>query len=94
MSTEARVGAFVLGCVAILTFTVVYLLHAQFGSDTSPFRTYLQYAGGLEPGAQVLFGGINVGEVKEVRPWPSDPTRIEILFDVAKGTPLNQQSVA
>jgi ABC-type transporter Mla subunit MlaD len=94
VTTEAKVGAFVLGCFAILAFTVVYLLHAQFGSDTLPFRTYLQYAGGLQPGAQVLFGGINVGEVKAVRPWSSDPTRIEILFDVAKGTPLNEKSVA
>jgi phospholipid/cholesterol/gamma-HCH transport system substrate-binding protein len=72
----------------------VYLIHAQFGSGTEPFRTYLQYAGGLQPGAQVLFGGINVGEVKAVRPWSSDPTRIEILFEVTKDTPLNEKSVA
>ena len=94
MTTEAKVGAFVLGCFAILAFTVVYLIHAQFGSNTLPFRTYLQYAGGLQPGAQVLFGGINVGEVKVVRPWASDPTRIEILFEVTNGTPLNEKSVA
>ena len=94
MTTEAKVGAFVLGCFAILAFTVVYLIHAQFGSNTLPFRTYLQYAGGLQPGAQVLFGGINVGEVKAVRPWASDPTRIEILFEVTNGTPLNEKSVA
>ncbi len=94
MSTEAKVGAFVLGCFAILAFTVVYLLHAQIGSGMVPFRTYLQYAGGLQPGAKVLFGGIEVGEVKAVRPWPSDPTRIEILFDVQTGIPLNEKSVA
>ena len=94
MSTEAKVGAFVLGCFAILAFTVVFLLNAQFRSDTLPFRTYLQYAGGLQPGAQVLFGGINAGEVKAVRPWASDPTRIEIVFEVTKGIPLNEKSVA
>ncbi len=94
MSTEAKVGAFVVGCFAILAFTVGYLLNAQFGRNTEPFRTYLRYAGGLQPGAQVLFGGIQVGEVKAVRPWSSDPTRIEILFDVNKGTPLNEKSVA
>jgi phospholipid/cholesterol/gamma-HCH transport system substrate-binding protein len=94
VSTEAKVGAFVLGCFAILAFTVVYLMHAQFGGNTLAFRTYLQYAGGLQPGAQVLFGGINAGEVKAVRPWPSDPTRIEILFEVTNGTPLNEKSVA
>ena len=94
MSTEAKVGVFVLACFSILAFTVVYLMHAQFGNNTLPFRTYLQYAGGLQPGAQVLFGGINAGEVKAVRPWPSDPTRIEILFEVTNGTPLNEKSVA
>jgi phospholipid/cholesterol/gamma-HCH transport system substrate-binding protein len=69
-------------------------MHAQFGRGTVPFRTYLEYAGGLQPGAQVLFGGIAVGEVKAVRPWPSDPTRIEILFEVNKGIPLNEKSIA
>jgi len=94
VTTEAKVGAFVFGCFAVLAFTLAYLLHAEFRSDTVPFRTYLQYAGGLQPGAQVLFGGINVGEVKAVRPWPSDPTRIEILFQVSKDIPLNEKSVA
>jgi phospholipid/cholesterol/gamma-HCH transport system substrate-binding protein len=94
VSTEAKVGAFVVGCFAILAFTIVFLLNAQFGRNAEPFETYLRYAGGLQPGAQVLFGGINVGEVKAVRPWGSDPTRIEILFEVTKGTPLNEKSVA
>jgi len=41
-----------------------------------------------------LFGGINVGKVKAVRPAVSDPTRIEILLDVKENTPLNEKSVA
>ena len=94
MTTEAKVGAFVLGCLAILAFTVVYLLNAQFSRDTVPYRTYLRYAGGLEPGASVLFGGITVGKVTAVRPWTTDPTRIEILVEVKQGTPLNEKSVA
>jgi phospholipid/cholesterol/gamma-HCH transport system substrate-binding protein len=94
MTTEAKVGAFVLGCFSILAFTIVYLMHAQFSGEIVPYRTYLRYAGGLEPGASVLFGGINVGQVKYVRPWTSDPTKIEILFDVNQGTPINEKSVA
>ena len=94
MTTEAKVGAFVLGCFAILAFTVIYLMNAQFGGHTVPYRTYLRYAGGLEPGASVLFGGINVGKVTSVRPWTSDPTKIEILLNVKQGTPLNEKSVA
>ena len=94
MTTEAKVGAFVTGCFAILAFTVIYLVNAQFSGHTVPYRTYLRYAGGLEPGASVLFGGINVGKVTTVRPWTSDPTKIEILLNVKQGTPLNQESVA
>ena len=94
MTTEAKVGAFVLGCFSILAFTVIYLINAQFSRDTVQYRTYLRYAGGLEPGASVLFGGISVGEVKAVRPWTSDPTKIEILLDVKRNTPLNEKSIA
>jgi ABC-type transporter Mla subunit MlaD len=94
MTTEAKVGAFVLGCFAILAFTLIFLINAQFSRDTVPYRTYLHYAGGLEPGASVLFGGINVGTVKAVQPWAADPTKIEILFDVKKNAPLNEKSVA
>jgi phospholipid/cholesterol/gamma-HCH transport system substrate-binding protein len=94
VTTEAKVGAFVLGCFAILALTVIYLLNAQMSGGTVLYKTYLRYAGGLEPGASVLFGGINVGKVKAVRPATSDPTEIEILLDVKEGTPLNEKSVA
>ena len=94
MNTQAKVGAFVIGCFSILAFTVIYLINAQLGRHTVPYRTYLRYAGGLEPGAQVLFGGINVGQIRAVRPSTSDPTQIEILLDVKQNTPLNEKSVA
>ena len=94
MTTEAKVGAFVLGCFAILSFTIIYLVNAQFSGDTVPYRTYLRYAGGLEPGASVLFGGINVGKVTAVRPATADTTRIEILLSVKQNTPVNEKSIA
>jgi ABC-type transporter Mla subunit MlaD len=94
MSTEAKVGAFVLGSVAVLAFAIIRLLDAQLSGHVVPYHTYLQYAGGLESGAQVLFGGINVGRVTAVRPAASDPTKIEILLDVKEGTPLNEKSMA
>jgi phospholipid/cholesterol/gamma-HCH transport system substrate-binding protein len=93
MTTEAKVGAFVLACLAILGVTIVYLMAPRFGGSQH-YRTYLQYAGGLEPGAPVLFGGINAGQVTAVRPWATDPTRIEVLLEIKNGTPVNEQSVA
>jgi phospholipid/cholesterol/gamma-HCH transport system substrate-binding protein len=94
MTTEAKVGSFVLGCFAILAFIVIYLVNAQLSGGEVPYKTYLRYAGGLEPGASVLFGGISVGKVKAVRPATVDPTKIEILLDVKEGTPLNEKSIA
>ena len=94
MTTEAKVGAFVLASLLILTSTVVYLANAQFRGGKVPYQTYLRYAGGLEAGAPVLFGGIKAGSVTSVHPWPSDPTRIEILVELKEGTPVNQKSVA
>lgn len=94
MTTEAKVGAFVLVCFSILAFTIIYLINAQMSGGTVPYKTYLRYAGGLEPGASVLFGGINVGKVKALGPATADPTKIEIQLDVKEGTPLNEKSVA
>jgi phospholipid/cholesterol/gamma-HCH transport system substrate-binding protein len=94
VTTEAKVGAFVLGCFSILAFTVIYLVNAELNGHTVSYHTYLRYAGGLEPGASVLFGGINVGKVTAVRPAASDPTKIEILLDVKQNTPVNEKSVA
>jgi phospholipid/cholesterol/gamma-HCH transport system substrate-binding protein len=94
VTTEAKVGAFVLGCASILAFTIVHLVNAQLNGHIVPYRTYLRYAGGIEPGAQVLFGGIEAGKITAVRPWSSDPTKIEILLDVKENTPLNEKSVA
>jgi phospholipid/cholesterol/gamma-HCH transport system substrate-binding protein len=94
VTTEAKVGAFVLASLSILTFTLVYLVNTGSNTGNVPYRTYLRYAGGLEAGAPVLFGGINAGRVTGVRPWASDATRIEILVELKKGTPVNEKSVA
>lgn len=94
MKTEAKVGAFVLVCAAILLVSVYRITSAQIRGARVSYKTYLRNAGGLEPGADVLFGGITVGDVTAVRPDAQDPTRIEILLDVKLGTPINAKCVA
>jgi len=94
MKTEAKVGAFVLICAAILLVSVYRITSAQIRGARVSYKTYLRNAGGLEPGADVLFGGITVGAVTSVGPDAKDPTRIEILMDVKLGTPVNAKCVA
>ena len=94
MTTEAKVGAFVIASVLVLVSATYFVRTTQTVRGQVPYTTHLRNAGGLDPGAAVLFGGIKVGQVTAVRPWTEDPTRIEIVFAVKSGTPLNQKSMA
>jgi len=93
-STEAKVGALVVFSAILLCATVYFLGGAQFGRTRTPYRAYFKYAGGLDPGTDVLFGGITVGKVTAVRPDANDPTRIEVALEVKQGTPVNAKSIA
>ncbi|MBV8729257.1 MAG: MCE family protein [Acidobacteriia bacterium] len=94
VNTETKVGTFVIVCLALLGITIYYVGNEQFGRHAIPYRTYLRYAGGVGPGTEVLFGGIEVGRVTAVRSWNQDPTKIEVLLEVKSGTPVNEKSVA
>src|SRR5262249_19777038 len=82
MSTEAKVGAFVIVSILVLGLSVYWVTHTQNVKGQVVFKTYFHFAGGLAPGASVLFGGIKVGQIEEVRPSAEDPTRIEVAFNV------------
>lgn len=94
MTTETRVGAFVIASVLVLGLATYFVRTTQTVRGQVPYTTHLRNAGGLDPGAAVLFGGIKVGQVTTVRPWTEDPTQIEIVFAVKSGTPLNRKSTA
>ena len=94
MTTEAKVGVFVIASAFVLASATYFVQNAQRVRGQVTYNTHLRNAGGLAPGAGVLFGGIKVGQVTAVRPWSEDPTRIEILIAVKSGTPLNQKSTA
>jgi ABC-type transporter Mla subunit MlaD len=94
VTTEAKVGTFVLVSLSLLSVTVFYVGNNEWGRHLTPYKTYLRYAGGIAPGSAVLFGGIEAGRVTSVRPWNQDPTQIEILLEVKEGTPLNEKSTA
>jgi phospholipid/cholesterol/gamma-HCH transport system substrate-binding protein len=94
MTTEAKVGVFVIASLLVLGSAAYFVDTTQTVRGQVPYTTHLAYAGGLAPGAAVLFGGIKVGQVTAVQPWSGDPTRIEIAFAVKSGTPVNQHSIA
>jgi len=94
MTTETKVGVFVIASLSILGAGAYSIHQIQSGSAQIEYKTRLRYAGGVTSGTAVLFGGIKVGQVIAVGPWSEDPTRIEIAFAVKSGTPLNRKSTA
>jgi phospholipid/cholesterol/gamma-HCH transport system substrate-binding protein len=91
MSTEAKVGAFVVVSLLVLAATAYFVRTTQNVRGQAVFTTYFRSANGIGAGTPVLFGGIRVGQVTAVRPAPADPTQIEVLFAVRPGTPVNEQ---
>src|ERR1700752_3706481 len=83
------VGAFVLAAIAA-AFGFVYWLHNSAGIGTR--STYhLQFDGpvpGLLAGASVLFNGIRVGEVTELKLATDNPRRVNAAIAVAADTPV------
>src|SRR5271170_1375230 len=94
VSAQAKVGLFVILSAVLLVGAIYYVGNEQWGRHVVPYRTYLRYAGGVEPGSAVLFGGIEVGRVSTVRAWREDPTKIEIALEIKEGTPINASCTA
>ena len=65
---QVAVGVFVLVVAALLLATVVAVSGA-FSHSGVEHRSYFKFAGGIEPGAAVRYGGMKAGRVElESRP--------------------------
>ena len=94
MSRELKVGAFVLVSAAIFMATFVYVASVQIRGARVPYKTYFKYAGGVDPGSLVRFGGMKAGVITAVYPSREDPTKIEVLVEINQSVPVNADSVA
>ena len=87
------VGLFVLIAGGLLLGTMV-LISGGLGGATVSHRAYFKFAGGVQAGAPVRYGGMMVGKVQRVRVDPGNSTRIEIDLTVNRDAPLKIDSVA
>jgi len=94
MSSEAKVGLLVIVSGIILAVTLGMIANLQLRGGLVSYKTYFTFAGGVEKGTVVRFGGRKAGRVTDVRPWAEDPTRVEVLLDVLPTTPVRTDSVA
>jgi phospholipid/cholesterol/gamma-HCH transport system substrate-binding protein len=86
---QAFVGLFVIIAVGILVATGLSL-SGVFASSNTRYKTFVAFAGGLEPGSAVRYagGGNKVGRVEELRINPKDPTQMEMIFSVQPDVPV------
>jgi phospholipid/cholesterol/gamma-HCH transport system substrate-binding protein len=93
MRERTLVGLFVLIAGGLLVGTMIVISGAM-GGATVAHRAYFKFAGGVQPGTPVRYGGMLVGKVKRVRVDPGNSSRIEIELMVNRDAPLKTDSVA
>ena len=87
------VGLFVLIAGALLLGTMIVVSGGLVGPTVS-HRAYFKFAGGVQPGAPVRYGGMMVGKILRVLVDPANSTQIEVDIAVSKDAPIKTDSVA
>jgi phospholipid/cholesterol/gamma-HCH transport system substrate-binding protein len=93
MRERTLVGLFVLIAGGLLVGTML-TISGGLGATAVSHRAYFKFAGGVQPGAPVRYGGMTVGKVTRVRVDPGNSARIEIDVAVDHDAPLKTDSVA
>ncbi len=92
---EIKVGVVVVVAVVLFLTALVFVGGVNLlRKKKVTYTTYFKFAGGLEPGSFVRFGGFKVGTVASARIDPQDSTRIRVRLLVDDGTPVRANSRA
>ncbi|MBZ5564195.1 MAG: MlaD family protein [Acidobacteriia bacterium] len=92
---EIKVGVVVVVAVVLFLTALVFVGGVNLlRKKKVTYTTYFKFAGGLEPGSFVRFGGFKVGAVQSARIDPEDSTRIRVRLLVDEGTPVRTNSRA
>jgi phospholipid/cholesterol/gamma-HCH transport system substrate-binding protein len=92
---EIKVGVVIVVSALLFLVALVFVGGVNLlRKKKADYTTYFKFAGGLEPGSLVRFGGLKVGTVKSTSLDPEDTTRIRIILQVDEGTPIRTNSMA
>lgn len=90
------VGAFVLVLGTALVAGVLWLAAGFSGQKaTDAYQAFIEESvAGLDLDAPVKYLGVDVGKVKQITIDPQNPKQVRLGFQIARGTPIRQDSVA
>jgi phospholipid/cholesterol/gamma-HCH transport system substrate-binding protein len=92
---EIKVGAVVAVAAVVFLVALVFIGGVDLlRKKKVEYTTYFKFAGGLEPGSLVRYGGLKVGTIKSASLDPTDSTRIRVGIQVDPGTPVKTDSKA
>ncbi|MDA0260746.1 MAG: MlaD family protein [Proteobacteria bacterium] len=98
METKAShlvIGSFVLIIVAGIFGFVIWLAKLQIDRELAEYYIYFDGAvSGLSDGGDVLFNGIPVGSVQDIRIDPDTLDRVRVHVELDANTPVRADSVA
>ena len=93
-SNELKAGIFIFFSIVAVILFIIAITGTKFWTSMNDYYVLMKFAGGLEPGVPVRYGGIKVGEVKEIKIYEKDNSKIQAVFKVEKGTPIKNDSEA
>jgi len=94
-ATEIKAGIMVLASLIILVGFLVAIRGCRPQDDTAKtFYAVFTDISGLNRGADVRFGGVQVGKVTAIEPDPDDRARIRVTAVVDGIVPVNHGSIA
>ena len=92
---EIKVGVVMVVAVVLFLTALVFVGGVNlFRKEKVTYTSYFKFAGGLEPGSFVRFGGLKVGTVRSAHIDPEDSTRIRVRLLLAADTPVRTNSKA
>ena len=90
----ALIGAFTLAVIAAAFMFVFWFSHGAPSGVRQIQIVFTSSVSGLSRGAQVLFNGVRVGEVKEIELARDDPGRVYAIIEVTETAPVKQNTRA
>jgi phospholipid/cholesterol/gamma-HCH transport system substrate-binding protein len=92
---QIKVGALVVVAVVLFLSALMFVGGVNLlRKKRVTYTAYFKFAGGLEPGTFVRFGGLKVGTVQSAEIDPQDSTRIRVRLAVNADTPIRANSRA